>query len=526
MKTSSTTTRCSPRLPKQRSGALARRPRTRPRSRRRRPRSRRRRRPRLPYLRGLNPQQLAAATAPFDAPLLIPAGAGSGKTLTLQKRIEHAVRWAPALAARGARGHLHAQRGGRARARACARASARTTCATFHKFCLDACRAHRPRELGTRCTRDFSLFSGARRPPRSRRRWRARRPPRRRRPGAAAAAAGGGGGGGDDCQARDRTAREARGSEGARRQIGRPRAAAGARLERFGAAGTRTCAWHTTRTSAPRSRRNHVRFRRPARDGRALPRGGRASSHPARASRCSSSTSSRTRAARSSACCTRSRARTAASRPSATTTSRSTASRAPTHNFELFHHESRARRRRRRGGRGGRRHRARAQLPLVGGDRRAASAAARLRTPPAAAASAARRAAGSAAAAAAAVRRAHGNHEPVPTRAPGERVRSVVCRTAAVEAAEIAARARALVASRRAERRRAILYRLHFVGARSRRTPPSRRATRRAAPSRARGRRRGGARAGRGARAHPRAHGGRGVVPARHAGLRARARGL
>ena len=44
------------------------------------------------HLAALNEQQLAAATAPFDSPLLLLAGAGAGKTLTLMKRIVHAVR--------------------------------------------------------------------------------------------------------------------------------------------------------------------------------------------------------------------------------------------------------------------------------------------------------------------------------------------------------------------------------------------------------------------------------------------------
>jgi DNA helicase-2/ATP-dependent DNA helicase PcrA len=44
-----------------------------------------------PYLANLNPQQRAAATAPVDEPLLIIAGAGTGKTNTLAHRVAHLI---------------------------------------------------------------------------------------------------------------------------------------------------------------------------------------------------------------------------------------------------------------------------------------------------------------------------------------------------------------------------------------------------------------------------------------------------
>src|SRR5690348_10168142 len=44
-----------------------------------------------PYLANLNPQQRAAATAPLETPLLIIAGAGTGKTNTLAHRVAHLI---------------------------------------------------------------------------------------------------------------------------------------------------------------------------------------------------------------------------------------------------------------------------------------------------------------------------------------------------------------------------------------------------------------------------------------------------
>jgi len=44
-----------------------------------------------PYLDNLNPQQRAAATAPLETPLLIIAGAGTGKTNTLAHRVAHLI---------------------------------------------------------------------------------------------------------------------------------------------------------------------------------------------------------------------------------------------------------------------------------------------------------------------------------------------------------------------------------------------------------------------------------------------------
>src|SRR3982751_3613007 len=44
-----------------------------------------------PFLDTLNPQQRAAATAPLESPLLIIAGAGTGKTNTLAHRVAHLI---------------------------------------------------------------------------------------------------------------------------------------------------------------------------------------------------------------------------------------------------------------------------------------------------------------------------------------------------------------------------------------------------------------------------------------------------
>src|SRR3954463_388675 len=44
-----------------------------------------------PHLDNLNPQQRAAASAPLDTPLLIVAGAGTGKTNTLAHRVAHLI---------------------------------------------------------------------------------------------------------------------------------------------------------------------------------------------------------------------------------------------------------------------------------------------------------------------------------------------------------------------------------------------------------------------------------------------------
>src|SRR5688572_7375237 len=44
-----------------------------------------------PHLDTLNPQQRAAATAPRETPLLIIAGAGTGKTNTLAHRVAHLI---------------------------------------------------------------------------------------------------------------------------------------------------------------------------------------------------------------------------------------------------------------------------------------------------------------------------------------------------------------------------------------------------------------------------------------------------
>src|SRR5437763_1166673 len=44
-----------------------------------------------PHLDKLNPQQRAAASAPLETPLLIIAGAGTGKTNTLAHRVAHLI---------------------------------------------------------------------------------------------------------------------------------------------------------------------------------------------------------------------------------------------------------------------------------------------------------------------------------------------------------------------------------------------------------------------------------------------------
>jgi hypothetical protein len=100
-----------------------------------------------PHLRSLNPQQLAAVTRPADQPLLILAGAGSGKTLTMTRRIVHIL-----STMRGARpSHILAvtftkNAAAEMRERLAGElgqwAVGRMTISTFHSFCLKVCRAH------------------------------------------------------------------------------------------------------------------------------------------------------------------------------------------------------------------------------------------------------------------------------------------------------------------------------------------------------------------------------------------------
>ena len=113
------------------------------------------------FLDKLNPEQREAVLH-RDGPLLILAGAGSGKTRVITYRIAYLIGDGHARAGRGARGHVHEQgRAGDARARrgaASATSAGGVWLSTFHSLCARLLRREAPK-IGL--SRDFVIYDSS-----------------------------------------------------------------------------------------------------------------------------------------------------------------------------------------------------------------------------------------------------------------------------------------------------------------------------------------------------------------------------
>jgi DNA helicase-2/ATP-dependent DNA helicase PcrA len=106
---------------------------------------------------GLNPQQSSAVLAPVDCPLMVIAGAGSGKTSVLVRRVQHIIATGVPAAGvlavtftKAACDEMHERL-----TKAIGPAARAITVSTFHALSLSICRAHADRVPGR--ANDFAV---------------------------------------------------------------------------------------------------------------------------------------------------------------------------------------------------------------------------------------------------------------------------------------------------------------------------------------------------------------------------------